>query len=71
MGKSVISFRLSDDELQDLDLACKRFSMNRSQVVSRGIAVLLAEYLKENDILVRRSPWLNASNEGGEKDGSS
>jgi hypothetical protein len=71
MGKRVISFRLSDETLQDLDLASKRFGMNRSEVVSKGIAVLLAEYLKEGDALVRRAPWINESTDGGKNDGVS
>jgi hypothetical protein len=61
MRKKVISFRLSDDEVAALDEACQRFGMNRSQTVSAGIAVLLAEYLKEKDTLLRRAPWFTTS----------
>ncbi len=58
MSKKVVSFRLSDPELRALDEACERFRMNRSQAVSAGISVLLSEYLKEGERLVRRAPWL-------------
>ncbi len=59
MTKRVISFRLSDRELQALNLACKRLGMNRSEAVSAGISVLLAEYAKDGERLIRRAPWIS------------
>jgi Ribbon-helix-helix protein, copG family len=61
MSKKVVSFRLSDKELAALDEACKRFGISRSQTVSAGISVLLAEYLKEDGTLLRRAPWFKTS----------
>ena len=58
MSKRVISFRLSDEELQALDAVCKRFRMNRSQAVNAGIAVLLREYVDKDGSFLRRVPWL-------------
>jgi len=58
MSKKVISFRLSESELQLLDLACHRFSENRSQVISKAISSLLTEYVDQNGKLVRRPYWL-------------
>ena len=70
MTKRVVSFRLSDEDLRALDMACERFGMNRSEVVSRGVSVLLSEYLKDDERLVRRAPWIitsdgNRGNDGG------
>jgi hypothetical protein len=58
MSKKVVSFRLSDQELLALDEACRRLGMNRSQVVSAGVTVLLKEYVHEDGTLLRRVPWI-------------
>jgi metal-responsive CopG/Arc/MetJ family transcriptional regulator len=58
MSKKVISFRLSESELQLLDLACHRFSETRSEVISRAIKSLLSEYVDQQGKLIRRPYWL-------------
>jgi hypothetical protein len=58
MSKKVISFRLSESELQVLDLACHRFSESRSQVISRAIKSLLNEYVEQEGKQIRRPYWL-------------
>ena len=65
MNKKVISFRLSEGELRALDRACVRLGMTRTEAISAGISVLLSEYLKEGERLVRRAPWLVTSLEDG------
>jgi metal-responsive CopG/Arc/MetJ family transcriptional regulator len=57
MSKQVISFRLSKEDLAALDEVCRRLDLNRSEAVSAGIAVLLAEYVNEKGTLLRRAPW--------------
>jgi metal-responsive CopG/Arc/MetJ family transcriptional regulator len=58
MSKSVISFRLSESELQILDEACHRFNESRSQVVSRAIKSLLTEYVDRDGKLIRQPYWM-------------
>jgi metal-responsive CopG/Arc/MetJ family transcriptional regulator len=58
MSKQVISFRLSDSDLQTLDEACHRFNESRSQVVSRAIKSLLTEYVDRDGKLIRQPYWL-------------
>jgi metal-responsive CopG/Arc/MetJ family transcriptional regulator len=69
MSKKVISFRLSDKELQILDLACHRFSESRSQVIGRAIKSLLSEYVDHRGKQIRQPYWLpnlnGEYNEGG------
>lgn len=57
MSKQVISFRMSKEDLVALDEVCQRLGLNRSQAVSVGISVLLAEYANNNGTLLRRAPW--------------
>jgi metal-responsive CopG/Arc/MetJ family transcriptional regulator len=57
MSKQVISFRMSKEDLVALDEVCRRLGLNRSEVVSAGISVLLAEYANQNGTLLRRAPW--------------
>jgi hypothetical protein len=61
MSKQVVSFRMSAEELASLDEVCRRLSMNRSEAVSAGISVLLAEYVNESGTLLRRAPWFMTS----------
>ena len=58
MSKPVISFRLSDEELQILDEACRRFSESRSEVIGRAIRGLLTEYVEQSGKMIRRPYWL-------------
>jgi hypothetical protein len=58
MSKKIISFRLSESELQVLDLACHRFSESRSRVIGRAIKSLLNEYVEQEGKLIRRPYWL-------------
>jgi len=58
MSKQVISFRLSEAELQALDLACARFGESRSQVVARAIRSLVEEYVEDGKTVTRRPYWL-------------
>jgi len=58
MSKSVISFRLSEEELHLLDQACHRFSESRSQVISRAIRGLLTEYIERDGKMIRQPYWL-------------
>lgn len=58
MSKKVISFRLSDREIETLDEACRRFNRNRSEIVNLAIEMLGREYVLENGELVKRTPWL-------------
>jgi metal-responsive CopG/Arc/MetJ family transcriptional regulator len=58
MSKKVISFRLSESELQLLDLACHRFSESRSEVISRAVKSLLSEYVDQQGKQIRRPYWL-------------
>jgi metal-responsive CopG/Arc/MetJ family transcriptional regulator len=58
MSKQVISFRLSEGELQVLDEACHRFNENRSQVISRAIKSLLTEYIERDGKLIRQPYWM-------------
>lgn len=64
MSKQVISFRLSEADLQALDLACQRFGENRSQVVNRAIRSLLEEYVDDGKTVTRRPYWLTSLEEG-------
>lgn len=64
MSKQVISFRLSDVDLAALDLACERFSENRSQVVARAIRALLEEYVEDGKTVTRRPYWLASLDDG-------
>ncbi len=64
MSKQVISFRLSDADLEALDLACQRFGESRSQVVARAIRSLLEEYVEDGKKLTRRPYWLTSLDEG-------
>jgi hypothetical protein len=65
MSKQVVSFRLSDKELNSLSEACSRLGMNRTQVINAGVAVLLAEYVHDGGTLLRRAPWFLTSVTGG------
>ena len=58
MSKQVVSFRMSKEDLAALDEVCRRLDLNRSEAVSAGISVLLAEYVNKNGTLLRRAPWL-------------
>lgn len=57
MSKQVISFRMSQEELAALDEVCRRLDLNRSEAVSAGVSVLLAEYVNKDGTLLRRAPW--------------
>jgi hypothetical protein len=57
MSKQVVSFRMSKEDLAALDEVCRRLDLNRSEAVSAGISVLLAEYVNEDGTLLRRAPW--------------
>lgn len=57
MGKQVVSFRMSQEELAALDEVCRRLGLNRSEAVSAGVSVLLAEYVNKDGTLLRRAPW--------------
>jgi metal-responsive CopG/Arc/MetJ family transcriptional regulator len=58
MSKQVISFRLSESELQVLDEACHRFNEKRSEVISRAIRSLLTEYVEREGKLIRQPYWM-------------
>jgi metal-responsive CopG/Arc/MetJ family transcriptional regulator len=64
MSKRVVSFRLSNADLEALDIACQRFGENRSQVVGRAIRSLLEEYVEDGKKLTRRPYWLTSLDEG-------
>ena len=64
-GQQVVSFRLSGKELNSLNEACRRLGMNRTQVINAGVAVLLAEYVRDGGTLLRRAPWFLTSVTGG------
>lgn len=57
MSKQVVSFRMSKEDLAALDEVCRRLDLNRSEAVSAGISVLLAEYVNKDGTLLRRAPW--------------
>jgi Ribbon-helix-helix protein, copG family len=57
MSKQVVSFRMSQEELAALDEVCRRLGLNRSEAVSAGVSVLLAEYVNKDGTLLRRAPW--------------
>jgi metal-responsive CopG/Arc/MetJ family transcriptional regulator len=69
MSKKVISFRFSDAELADLDEACQRFHMNRSELLATAIQTLLRDYTHEKGTLLRRADWFMTALPGddGEK----
>lgn len=56
--KKVISFRLSDDELADLDAVCAKLRLSRGEAVVKGIHVLAAEYVRKGGSIERDSPWI-------------
>lgn len=70
MSKKVISFRMSDRELDTLDEACRRYGISRSQAVLRGVELLLGAH-HHNDgqllspdtgqSLTQRAPWFKTS----------
>jgi len=61
MSKQVVSFRMSKDDLAGLDEVCRRLRLNRSEAVSAGISVLLAEYANDSGTLLRRAPWFRTT----------
>ncbi|WP_415454871.1 ribbon-helix-helix domain-containing protein [Azorhizobium caulinodans] len=69
MTKKVISFRLSDADIADLDELCVRLKYNRSEVISEAIALLMRDYTHDGGRLVKRTPWL-ASMEDGKIEGA-
>lgn len=58
MSKKVISFRLSERQLDTLDEACKRFNCSRSDAIFMALEMLSREYVLEEGELVKRTPWL-------------
>lgn len=64
MSKKVISFRLSEEELEKLDEACKRLNQNRSETVVSAIDILLRDYVTEGGTLMKRTPWMLDSLQG-------
>lgn len=58
MSKQVISFRLTESDLNSLDFACRRFGENRSQVIARAIRSLVEEYVDDGKTVTRRPYWL-------------
>jgi metal-responsive CopG/Arc/MetJ family transcriptional regulator len=68
MSKQVVSFRFSNDELHTLDDACKRFGMNRTEVVNVAVRALIAEYIHQEGTLIKRTPWLLSSLTGDPND---
>lgn len=59
--KQVISFRLSESELADLDAVCAKFGLSRSKAIAKGISVLATEYALKGGSIERDTPWI----EGG------
>jgi Ribbon-helix-helix protein, copG family len=66
MSKQVVSFRMSKEDLAALEEVCRRLNLNRSEAVSAGISVLLAEYANESGTLLRRAPWFMTAVTGGD-----
>lgn len=56
--KQVISFRLSDSDLADLDAVCAKLGLSRGEAVAKGISVLAAEYVRKGGSIERDTPWI-------------
>lgn len=59
MSKKVISFRLSEQDIANLEEVCRRFHWNRSTVLSEAITVLMRDYTHEGGKLTKRTPWFD------------
>lgn len=56
MSKTVISVRLSEERLSDLDSICSQLKTNRSQAIDMAIR-LLPNLIGENSEFVYRPYW--------------
>lgn len=56
--KKVISFRLSQSELDDLDAICAKLGLSRGQAVAKGISVLAAEYVRRGGSIEQEAQWI-------------
>jgi Ribbon-helix-helix protein, copG family len=63
MTKRVISLRVSDQQLAELDAACKELRMNRTEAISEAIRFLPKLIGNEGKVIRRdtylRSPWMD------------
>lgn len=56
--KKVISFRLSESDLANLDAVCAKLGLSRGEAVAKGIAVLATEYVRKGGSIERDTPWI-------------
>ena len=66
MSKKVISFRLSEEDIANLDEVSRRLDRNRSDVLSEAIALLMRDYTHEGGKLTKRTPWLTTLEDDGD-----
>jgi metal-responsive CopG/Arc/MetJ family transcriptional regulator len=65
MSKRVISVRLSDERLRQLDDACTMLKMNRSQVIDSALR-LLPEIASGRAEMTYTPKWLSSRSQGAE-----
>lgn len=65
MSKRVISVRLSDERLRQLDDACAMLRMNRSEVVDSALR-LLPEIASGHAEMTYNPKWLSSRSKAGE-----
>jgi metal-responsive CopG/Arc/MetJ family transcriptional regulator len=65
MSKRVISVRLSDERLHQLDEACAMLKMNRSEVIDAALR-LLPEIVSGRAEITYAPKWLTSQAPGGE-----
>lgn len=62
MGKKVISVRLSEERLEQLDEACKQLGLNRSEAIDAALR-LLPEIISGSAEYSYKPSWLGKDDE--------